>query len=187
MEEAGKPNEPASKKTSPWARIMTDEEYYPFLVKTPLRPALWRWRDVEAVLKGMSDNPNKNADRRFIGLVHDDLGDSGACAPTLYFGMQWINPGEHVKAHRHNTFAIYHMMQGTGYSIVEGVRIDWEKGDTFMCPAWSLHEHFNTGTEPAIMIGVQDFPARAGERNLMFEEVPGRPFHVVKGAAPQSE
>ena len=29
-----------------WARFMTDDEYYPFLVKRDVRPALWRWRDL---------------------------------------------------------------------------------------------------------------------------------------------
>ncbi len=28
------------------ARFMTDDEYFPFLAKKNIRPAIWRWRDL---------------------------------------------------------------------------------------------------------------------------------------------
>jgi hypothetical protein len=33
--------------TTEWARFMTDDECYPFLVKKNIRPAIWGWRDLE--------------------------------------------------------------------------------------------------------------------------------------------
>ena len=37
-----------------WALIMTDDEYYPFLVKKNIRPAIWRWADARPSLKSFS-------------------------------------------------------------------------------------------------------------------------------------
>jgi hypothetical protein len=37
-----------------WARFMTDDEYYLLLVKKNIRPAIWRWRDIELKADGAS-------------------------------------------------------------------------------------------------------------------------------------
>ena len=47
------------------------------------------------------------------------------------------------------------------------------KGDTFLCPAWTYHQHVNDGDEQAIILTVQDFPLMAAQRNLIFEEPRG--------------
>jgi gentisate 1,2-dioxygenase len=102
--------------------------------------------------------------------------------PGLFCGIQGINPGEHILPHRHNSFALYHIMKGKGYSVVEGSRIDWSQGDTFLCPPWAYREHFNDGTEIAIQYVIQDMVARAYERNLMWEEPKGNFGHMVQGS-----
>ncbi|MFP3624440.1 cupin domain-containing protein, partial [Burkholderia sp. SIMBA_051] len=89
------------------------------------------------------------ADRRFIALVHGDTGEAGGVFPSIFLGIQAINPGEHIVAHRHNSYALYHIMQGEGYSVLDGKRFNWKRGDTFACPPMASHEHINTGTEPA--------------------------------------
>ena len=167
-----------------WAQMMTDDEYYPFLIKKNLRPAIWRWQDVVERLDVVMKDPLRNADRRFIALVHGDTGEAGGVFPSIFLGIQGINPGEHIVAHRHNSYALYHIVQGEGYSILDGKRFDWKRGDTFACPPMASHEHINTGTEPAIQYVIQDMPARAMERNLIWEEPIGHVFHMVEGNRP---
>jgi gentisate 1,2-dioxygenase len=45
----------------------------------------------------------------------------------------------------------------------------------------------NSGTEIAIQYVVQDMPARAMERNLIWEEPVGRMFHMVEGNLPHQD
>lgn len=170
-----------------WARFMTDDEYYPFLVKKNLRPAIWRWEDLKPRLGDVLRDPLRRADRRFIALVHADTGEAGGVFPSIFLGIQTFAPGEHIVPHRHNSYALYHILQGEGYSILDGQRFDWKKGDTFACPPMASHEHIATGTEPAIQYVIQDMPARAMDRNLVWEEPIGRLFHMVEGKAPHQD
>ncbi len=170
-----------------WAQMMTDDEYYPFLVKKNIRPAIWRWADARPQLEELAKDKLRRADRRFLSLVNADTGEAGGVLPSLFLGLQIINPGEHIVPHRHNSYALYHIIQGEGYSIVGEHRFDWVRGDTFACSPWALHEHVNTGTEPAIQYVIQDMPARAMERNLMWEEPIGKMFHMVEGNLPHSD
>jgi gentisate 1,2-dioxygenase len=170
-----------------WAQMMTDDEYYPFLVKTNIRPAIWRWADARPKLEELSKDKLRRADRRFLSLVNADTGEAGGVLPSLFLGLQIINPGEHIVPHRHNSYALYHIIEGEGYSIVGDHRFDWSRGDTFACSPWASHEHVNTGTVPAIQYVIQDMPARAMERNLMWEEPIGRMFHMVEGSMPHQD
>lgn len=170
-----------------WAQMMTDDEYYPFLVKKNIRPAIWRWADARPKLEELAKDKLRRADRRFLSLVNSDTGEAGGVLPSLFLGLQIINPGEHIVPHRHNSYALYHIIQGEGYSIVGEHRFDWSRGDTFACSPWASHEHVNIGTEPAIQYVIQDMPARAMERNLMWEEPIGKMFHMVEGNLPHQD
>jgi gentisate 1,2-dioxygenase len=167
-----------------WAQFLTDDEYYPFLVKKNLRAAIWRWEDLKPRLDTVLQDPLRGADRRFIALVNGDTGEAGGVFPSIFLGIQTFAPGEHIVAHRHNSYALYHIIQGEGYSVLDGQRFDWRRGDTFGCPPMASHEHINTGTEPVIQYVIQDMPARAMDRNLIWEEPIGKVFHMVEGNAP---
>lgn len=87
----------------------------------------------------------------------------------------------------------YIITQGEGYTLLRADdgqewRIDWDAGDTFLCPAWYYHEHFCTGQEQAIMYGIQDMPLLAELRALVFEEPAGAPVRQVQqGFAPRRD
>ena len=81
-----------------------------------------------------------------------------------------VHPGEHVPNHRHNSVAIYHYLQGTGTSTVEGTPYAFKPGDTIVCPAWAYHEHDSTGDKDVLIYTVQDMPEMAAKRTLFFEE-----------------
>lgn len=162
-----------------WTKLMGDDEWYPKAVRHSIRPARWNWKDCLAKLKEIASDPIPGADRRFIILVHDDTEEAHSTAPGALIGMTILNPGEGLKAHRHNSFAIYHVIQGTGFDVMQNEdeadpeKIEWSKGDTFICPPWTYHQHVNDGAEQAIILTVQDFPLLAQQRSLMFEEPRG--------------
>src|SRR5439155_1329870 len=63
--------------------------------------------------------------------------------PTIGANAQLLRPGEHTQAHRHTIDVVYQAVEGSGSTIINGVRFDWEKNDIFVIPKWAFHEHVN--------------------------------------------
>jgi mannose-6-phosphate isomerase-like protein (cupin superfamily) len=66
--------------------------------------------------------------------------------------------------HRHQGGLVIYVIEGRGYSIVDGDRVDWEKGDLVLLPLRQdgvEHQHFNLDKEnPALWIAFIHFPLR---------------------------
>ena len=78
--------------------------------------------------------------------------------PTIACYIQMLRPGEHTKAHRHVCCSNYHVIEGSGYSLVGDRRLAWEDKDVFTVPTWTFHEHVNTGNRPALLFSFTDAP-----------------------------
>ena len=91
--------------------------------------------------------------------------------PTLSCNVQMLRPSVHTTAHRHSSSAVYHVFRGNGYTVVDGVRIDWNQGDFFALPPWCWHEHGNTSaTEEAMLFSASDDPVLKALH--LYREVP---------------
>lgn len=78
---------------------------------------------------------------------------------TMGASMQLLRPGERTKAHRHTGSFLYHVAKGSGYSIVNGERLDWKEHDIFCVPSWMFHEHANASDrEDACLFCINDLP-----------------------------
>jgi quercetin dioxygenase-like cupin family protein len=66
--------------------------------------------------------------------------------------------------HRHQGGLIIYVIDGAGYSVVDGERIDWEKGDLVLLPLREKgveHQHFNENPEkPALWMAFIHGPTR---------------------------
>jgi gentisate 1,2-dioxygenase len=83
----------------------------------------------------------------------------GPVMPTMGASMQMLRPGEKTKAHRHTGSFLYQAARGSGYSIVNGQRLDWTERDIFCVPSWAFHEHANASqTEDACLFCFHDLP-----------------------------
>jgi gentisate 1,2-dioxygenase len=82
----------------------------------------------------------------------------GPVMPTIACYMQLLRPGETTPACRRVCCTNYHVVEGTGYSVVDGRRLDWEEKDVFTVPTWSFHEHVNSGDRPAFLFSFSDVP-----------------------------
>lgn len=82
----------------------------------------------------------------------------GAVLPTLACYTQLLAPKQHTEAHRHTTSAVYHVVRGSGTTIIDGQAINWRERDTFALPGWAIHEHVNSSNEPAILFSFTDDP-----------------------------
>jgi len=84
----------------------------------------------------------------------------GEVLPTMGCRLQLLRKGTHTAAHRHSPSTVYHVAEGSGYSVLDGVRFDWRKGDTFAVPIWRWHEHA-APNEDAVLFSVTDEPVLA--------------------------
>jgi gentisate 1,2-dioxygenase len=82
----------------------------------------------------------------------------GPTMPTIACYIQLLQPGEHTQAHRQVCCTNYHVIEGSGYSLVGGRQLDWEDKDVFTVPTWTFHEHVNTGDRPAFLFSFTDAP-----------------------------
>ncbi|HXG35426.1 MAG TPA: cupin domain-containing protein, partial [Dehalococcoidia bacterium] len=116
------------------------------------------WRQTKATLERAAEDEAGSAyDGLMLEYTNPQTG--GPVMPTMACFTQMLLPGQHTKAHRHTTSAVYHVVEGSGYSIVDGERLDWASKDVFCVPSWAYHEHVNTSaSQPAYLFSFSDLP-----------------------------
>lgn len=124
---------------------------------SPVRPLplTYRWDDSYGALCGFDEGtPFDGVAMEYVNPV-----TGGHAMPTMMGVLQRLTPGFKGRAHRHTSSAVYHVAKGSGYSVIDGLRLDWEKGDTFVLPSWSWHEHGNDGrSDDAVLFAMSDLP-----------------------------
>ena len=95
---------------------------------------------------------------------------------TMTFFAQMLRPGEATLASKQNASLIYTVFEGSGHSVIDGSRFDWEDFDTFCVPGGSWVEHVNEATSDAIMFVSSDEPALKAMR-----------FHLRQGRTEAGE
>lgn len=61
---------------------------------------------------------------------------------ALSMSVGALAPGAKTSDHRHAYETLVYVLEGRGYSVVEGQRIEWKSGDAFYVPPWNWHQHF---------------------------------------------
>lgn len=77
---------------------------------------------------------------------------------TLYGGLQWVNPGEVAPAHRHIAYAARFIIDGNGFTAVEGKKMPLTRGDVVVTPTWHWHDHGNESNAPVVWLDVLNLP-----------------------------
>lgn len=116
----------------------------------------YKFNRVEYLLNNMKEEDNDLYDGYAIEYINPVTG--GSADSRIGTMMQKLKPQQHTKAHRHVHSAIYHVFEGEGYTVIDGVKFEWEKGDFFILPPWSYHEHVNTGSSDAYLFSFNDKP-----------------------------
>ena len=92
-----------------------------------------------------------------MDYVNPDTG--GPVMQTIGATMQLLRPGERTKAHRQTGNFVYQCAKGSGWSVINGRRFDWQERDIFVVPAWMYHEHANASdSEDACLFSFHDLP-----------------------------
>ncbi len=125
------------------------------------QPVLWRYKDIRPLLlKAGELTPMEKAERRVLALSNPGLGLANMMAtPSIYIGMQLIQPGETAPCHKHTPSAVRCVVEGSGgFTTVEGEKCPMEKGDLILTPSGAWHEHGHEGASPVVWMDALDLP-----------------------------
>ncbi|PKS07194.1 hypothetical protein jhhlp_005794 [Lomentospora prolificans] len=69
-----------------------------------------------------------------------------------------LMPGTSSPKVQETASSLMHVIEGAGYSEINGKKYMWEKGDTFCIPAWHEYQHFANDGEPVYLYRCHDMP-----------------------------
>ncbi len=148
---------------SPVVRYLENLHMEPFEGETqpvrrgpPARHLCYRWETAYAELVRRSAAEPDPFDDVVMEYVDPETGRS--VVPALGCYLQMVRPGVRTRAHRETSSAICHVVAGSGYTEIDGVRHDWREGDFLAIPPRAAHAHGNGGSAPAILFSFQDVP-----------------------------
>jgi gentisate 1,2-dioxygenase len=121
--------------------------------------SLWRYpmSEMRSALELLAAADTGNAGDEAI-LEYKNRVTGGPVMPTIACHMQLLRPGEKTRSRRRVCRMNYHVVEGAGYSVVGGERLDWEDKDVLTVPTWTFCEHVNSGDRPAFLFSFSDAP-----------------------------
>lgn len=139
-----------------------------------LRPATGKWSkgyspmfkyEWEPTYESLSKYAKATDGSPYDGIIMNYVNPvtGGHVMQTIGASMQMLRPGERTKSHRHTGSFIYQVAKGSGYSIIDGKRFNWQERDIFCVPSWAWHEHGNdSNTDDACLFTFNDLPVIEG-------------------------
>ena len=118
-----------------------------------LLEALFERRDRERALLAKStkvvDGDNLPVENNRMGIyrwyLHPDKED--VALRTMLFWAEEIPPGSKSGKQKHQGGRLHYVQEGQGYTDIDGVKYEWEKGDMILLPVRPqgvTFQHFNT-------------------------------------------
>ena len=149
-------------------------------------PLHWPWAEVSQHLS------SEVGDGKRPILAYYNPATERRCGATHSFFVtaMVVPPGKPSapvdRGHRHTSVAINYHFRGTGYSVVDGRRIDWKAGDLLLsAPGWAEHAHY-WGSEGLAAFTVQDHPLQIGMESLVWQEEMDGPIIALGSEAGQT-
>ena len=87
----------------------------------------FRGADVRQTLASLRDQTGSPWDGILVEFVNPMNGRP--VFPTLTYKAQLLRPGEQTRPFRHTASTVYTVMQGRGYTEVNGQRLAWDRND----------------------------------------------------------
>ncbi|MBT5140600.1 MAG: cupin domain-containing protein [Acidimicrobiaceae bacterium] len=150
------------------SELQDHHSYFDGAIPGAIRPAHWPMKEIRTQLEAMAEDPQWDGNTRYLSLKSTD-GPNNSSIPTMWVTVHLLKPGERIDMHRHTPGSMYYIISGSGYSTINEYRIEWEDGDSFSCPSYSYHEHWNSGDRNVLMYTVQDAPTYAYNRMMAFQ------------------
>lgn len=116
---------------------------YPY---STTRPALERLHDAEG-------GPSHGVEMEFVNPV-----TGGPVVPTLSCAMRLMPGGGETVERRHTSSTIFCVIEGSGHTIVDGERYDWDRFDFFAIPSWKWYRHVADPGCEVVLFSMSDRP-----------------------------
>ncbi|KAF2999655.1 hypothetical protein E8E13_000260 [Curvularia kusanoi] len=84
--------------------------------------------------------------------------DESEVSRTLGAAALRVAAGRHTATIQETASSVFHVIEGSGSSIIAGKKFGWTKGDTFCVPAWHEYQHHAMGNETVYLYRVHDEP-----------------------------
>lgn len=112
----------------------------------------YRWADTDAMLDSMA----ADSEEAEVVLEYINPTSGGSVLPTLACEMHRLLPVGPTPTRRKVGSTVFVVFAGSGYSVIEGIRFDWERGDIFTVPSWAplCHE----AAETSHLFAISDAP-----------------------------
>jgi gentisate 1,2-dioxygenase len=125
-------------------------------VAAPVNASEWHYpmSEMRAALQQLAASGTADG----IILEYANRRTGGPVMSTIACHMQLLRPGERTQARRQVCCTNYHVVEGTGCSVVGDQQLDWADKDVFTVPTWTFVEHVNTGDRPAFLFSFSDAP-----------------------------
>jgi gentisate 1,2-dioxygenase len=134
------------------------------------RALVWRWNEVAEHLGLVRALAQGYTGRPLWTLYNGATGSRNGTTFSFFATIASVAPDLVGPAHRHMSSAINYILEGSGWSIVDGERMEWGAGDIMLsAPGWAPHGHA-TGSDGAIILTVQDHPLHIGSESLIWQE-----------------
>ena len=145
---------------------------------------LWRWDDLADHLGLVRSLKTGYTGRPLWCLYNPATGTRNGTTFSFFATMTAAGPNFTGPAHKHVSAAINYILDGSGYSIVDGVRLDWAAGDIMLsAPGWAPHGHA-TKDDGAVILTIQDHPLHIGMESLIWQEdIKGGPILTLGSQA----
>ena len=133
-----------------------DGDAQPVRTGPPARHLHYRWETAYAALLRRAAEPSDPFDD--VIVEYREPGTGRPVVPALGCYLQMLRPGVRTQPHRETSSAVYHVVAGRGFTVIDDERYDWREGDFLAVPPRALHAHANEGASAAILYSVQDVP-----------------------------
>jgi gentisate 1,2-dioxygenase len=77
---------------------------------------------------------------------------------TLGGSAERLNAGSSSPSRRETASFVYHVIEGKGYTEIDGNRIEWKGGDTFCIPSWHKFQHSANEEQTVYLYRFDDKP-----------------------------
>jgi len=111
-------------------------------------PFLFAWSDVQMRLDETAPDPEGRYGRRI------ELGSPALNSIALH--MNRLDSGQQTRSTRTTANQIICVAEGAGTSVIDGVNLNWQRGDVFAVPGWRPFRH--TATQDATLFEMSDEP-----------------------------
>ena len=134
--------------------------------------------DIDAEIARLAALPRPANGRRQSMIVHPrwrELGKGPGLTPGIRVTMEVLLPGEETAPIRHNSTQANFCIQGSGTSIVDGKRIDFNQYDIWNFPSMATYRHINDSKEMHVRFSYSNAPLLEKMNVHIVEENPPAP------------